>query len=188
MNGISLMPDKLQLQLLQRIERIELPKNHIVLQPGQICDHYYYIEKGFLSCHQLIDEKDYCSWLMFPGDIATSVESFNNRVPSKDTIRTANSCILHLLSWKHAEDFSLEYPAFGIIRQRLTNDYYLLANNMILQKKRPPEKFYEYLKEVYGKNFQLIPRKLLAAHMGISETLLYDIIKKSKPKKKSGTK
>jgi CRP-like cAMP-binding protein len=179
-NSICPVPDKLQLQMRQCIIRIEVPKNHILLQPGQICDHYYYIEKGILSCHPLIDGKEYTGWLMFEGDIATSVPSFNNRVPSEETIRAATDCTLHLLSWQHANDFAIEYEAFRVIRYCLTFYYYQLNTQIIVQKNRPPEKFYEYLKEAYVNNFDSISRKLLAAHMGISEALLYEIIKKSK--------
>lgn len=188
MNGISLMPEKLENLLLKHIEHVALPKNHTLLHFGQICNHYYYIEKGILSCHQLEENKEYCTWLMFPGDIATAVDSFNNRVASTETIRTATDCILHLLSWKHVEEFTDEYRAFAKIRQVLTDYYHWQGREMDVRRKRPHEIFYEYLKDVYGKKFNLIPRKLLAAHMGISETLLYEIIKNSKPKKTRGTK
>ena len=180
MNDICPMPGKFQLLLHQSIVRLEVPKNKVLLRPGQLCDHYYYIEKGILSCHEQEDDKEYCNWLMFPGNIATAVESFNKRVPSRETIRAATGCILHLLSWKHVQEFTDKQRAFARIRQVITDDYHLQAREMDNRRKRPPEEFYEYLKELYGENFPLIPRKLLAAHMGISEATLYEIIKNSK--------
>ena len=179
------MPDKLQLQLFQCIIRIEVPKNHILLRPGEICNYYYYIEKGILSCHQPLDNKEYSGWLMFAGDIATSIDSYNNQVPSKETIRAVTDCVLYLLSWQHANDFAREYEAFRIIQLWFTNYYYRRSDENNVQKNRPPEKYFEYLKESYGENFDDIPRSLLAAHMGISEASLYDIIKKSKPDRRA---
>lgn len=180
MNDIHAMPDKLHRQLFEKIQRIEVPKNHLLLKPGQICNYYYYIEKGMLYSHKKLDNKDTGSWLMFPGNIATSVDSFNMQILSTETIRTVHPCVLHLLSWKDSEDFAQEHQAFSFIRHRLTNQYYYLMTEMNLQKNRPPEKFYEYLKQLYGENFPEIPHKILAAHMGISEALLYEIKKNNK--------
>lgn len=177
------MPDKFQLQLMHSIVRLELPKNQVLHERGQVCDHLYYIEQGILSCHELIDEKEYCSWLMFPGDIATAVESFRSRTPSRDTIRTVTRCVLHLLSWKHTIDFTREEPSFGAIRQDLTDYYHWQAREMDTQRKRPPEDFYKHLKELHGELLDHLPRKLLASFMGISEQSLYNIIKESRRKK-----
>jgi CRP-like cAMP-binding protein len=180
MNGIYPMPEKFQLLLFQSIIRLEVPKNQVLLEPGQICDYYYYIEKGILSCHQQHEGKEYCAWLMFPGDIATAVDSFNNRVPSKETIRTVTDCILHLLPYKHVTDFTDEHLAFAKIRQVLTDYYHWQGREIGLQRQHPPEEFYEYLKKELAEHFDLIPRKLLASYMSISEATLYTIIKNSK--------
>ena len=180
MNGISPMPEKFQLLLYESIVRLEVPRNRVLLEPGQVCDHYYYIEEGILSCHRPHEEKEYVSWVMFPGDIATSVESFNNRVPSNETIRTVNKCVLHLLPYIHVHDFTDEYLAFAKIRQVLTDYYHWQAREIGIQRLHPPEEFYKYLKEIHAEHFKSIPRKLLAAYMGISEASLYNIIKNSK--------
>ena len=186
MNDICQMCGDLELLLLKSIVRTEIPKNHVLLEPGQLCDFYYYIEKGILSCHEWKDDKEYIPWLMFPGDIATSVESFNYRVPSQETIRSQTNCTLHLLSWKHADDFRHKYRAFADIRDYLSNQYALLAWNMGAECKRPPEKFYEFLKEMHGEQIDQLSRKLLATYMGISEASLYNIIKNYRSNDKRG--
>jgi CRP-like cAMP-binding protein len=180
MNGICRMPEKFHLLLIESIVRLEVPRNHVLLKIGQVCDYYYYIEKGILSSHRLDKEKEYCAWVMFPGDIATAVDSFNNRVPSNETVRAATDCVLHLLSWKNVIDFTDKHRAFAKIRQSLTDYYHLQARDLDVQRQHPPEEFYAYLKEKHAEHFNLIPRKLLASYMGISEASLYNIIKNSK--------
>jgi len=182
MNGICAMPERFQLQLMHSIVRLELPGNYVLHDRGQVCDHLYYIEKGILSCHELIEGKEYCSWLMFPGDIATAVESFKLRTPSKDIIRTVIPCTLHLLSWKDTTDFSRQEPSFGAIRQDLTDYYHWQARELDTQRKRPPEEFFQHLKKLFGEHFHLLPRKLLAAYMGISEPALYKLLKNDRQK------
>lgn len=183
MNRICEMPERFQLQMMHSIERLELPKNQVLLQRGQICDYLYYIEQGILSCHELIDKKEYCSWLMFPGDIATAVESFRNRTPSNDLIYTPSGCVLHLLSWKNTIDFTREEPSFSAIRQDFTDYYHWQAREMDTQRKRPPEDFYRHLRALHGDLLDLLPRKLLASFMGISEQSLYNIIKNGRNKR-----
>ncbi|HEV2481761.1 MAG TPA: hypothetical protein VGS79_18970 [Puia sp.] len=179
MNKICAMPPKFELELLHSIERIEIPKNRVLLERGQICDHYYYIEKGILSCHELDDAggKEYCTWLMFPGSIATSILSFNERVPSIDIIRTEEKSVLHLLPWKNVDRFTRQSRQFAFIRQELTNKYYLQFSKMDAQRLRPPEQFFQYLETLYGDDFYRVPGKIMASHMGISETTFYEIKK-----------
>lgn len=179
MNSICTMPPKFELELLHSIERVEIPKNHVLLERGQICDYYYYIEKGILSCHEWDDDgiKEYCTWLMFEGNIATSILSFNARVPSVDTIRAQERCILHLLPWKAVDSFTRGSRQFGFIRQTLTNEYYLQFSKMDAQRIRPPEQFFQYLENLYGDNFYRVPARIMASHLGISETTYYEIKK-----------
>jgi len=180
MNKISAMPAIFQLELMNCIERIEISKNEVLLERGQLCDYYYYIEKGILSCHEWDDagSKEYCTWLMFEGNIATSILSFNNRVLSMDAIRPIEDSVLHLLRWEHVDRFTRESRAFALIRQELTNRYYLHMSNISAQRLRPPELFYQYLENLYGDNFYRIPGKIMASHIGISESSFYEIKKK----------
>jgi hypothetical protein len=180
MNKIIAMPAKFQLELLHSIERIEIPKNHVLLERGKICDYYYYVEKGILSCHEWDDanNKDYCTWLMFAGNIATSILSFNCRVPSVDTIRAVERSILHLLRWQDVDRYTRQSREFAYIRQELTNQYYLQISKIDALRLRPPEQLFQYLKTLYGENFNRVPNKTMASHMGISEASFYDIKKK----------
>jgi CRP-like cAMP-binding protein len=173
MNDLCTMPAELESLLFKITERMEVPRNHVLIKPGQVCDHLYYIEKGILSCHEKEKGKKIYTWLMQQGDIATSVESFNFRLPSRDTIESITDCILHTLSWKGVKSLTKSYPEFGDIRQQLTDKYHLQAREVDAQRRREPEQFYQYLKSIYGANLDLIPDKILASYMGISVATLY---------------
>ena len=173
MNDLCPMPAVLESLLFKITERMEVPRNHVLIKPGQVCDHLYYIEKGILSCYEKEKGKKIYTWLMQQGDIATSVGSFNFRVPSKDTIVSITDCILHILPWKPLKELSRAYPEFGDIRQQLTDKYHLQSRDVDAQRRREPEQFYQYLKSIYGANLDLIPDKVLASYMGISVATLY---------------
>jgi CRP-like cAMP-binding protein len=173
MNDIHPMPQGLQLKLYDVTERLEVPKHQVLLQPGQMCNYLYYIEKGVVSCYETEEGKKIYTWLMQEGDIATSVESFNLRVPAKDTIETLTDCIMHTLSWQWLTDLTRSHWQFGAIRQHLTDLYHLQSRTVDAKSKRDPEQFYQYLKSLYRKNLDLIPDKILASYMGISLPTLY---------------
>ena len=157
MNAIQSMPLGLRLLLHETPERIELAKNRTLLRPGEMCDNLYYIEKGILGSYEKDGHKRVYTWLMLPGDIATSVESFNMRVPAKEFVETITDCTLHALSWEKLQQFTETYREFGTIRQHLTDRYHLQARNMDAQRKRTPEHFYDYLKKEYGDYLKLNP-------------------------------
>src|SRR5579872_2868333 len=86
------VPADLELRIRATAKPRHVPRNTVLLRPGEICDHLYYIEQGILSCHEVEGKEKYCTWLMREGDIATSVYSFNNRLESKERIVAVEDC------------------------------------------------------------------------------------------------
>lgn len=169
MNKIAPLSADLQLRLHENTTRLEVPKDHILLKPDEVCNFLYYIEDGILCCTRVKDGKEYGAWLMQEGNIATSVDSFNFRLPSNEIIITITPCILHTLHWDLLEAYTEEEPAFRKVRQRLTDVYHSQAREMDIQRKAKPEEFYQYLQSVYGDNFNRIPDKVLYSFMAVSK-------------------
>lgn len=180
------MPDQLVIRIMSTAKQIFVPRNTVLLKPGEICDHLYYIEQGLLCSHEIEGKNRYCTWLMLEGDIATSVNSFNFRELSKERIESLEDCILHTITYNDLEAICQEFPDFRIIRQHLTDKYYNQAMQMDVQRKRPPEQFYSFLDE--HKHFtQLVarvPAVVLASFMGIHRTTLHEIKKAHQKGKK----
>jgi CRP-like cAMP-binding protein len=177
MEKIRPLPEGLKWRLTNETERIEIKKKEIILKPGRICDHLYYIEKGLLGCYKQEEDRDSYVWFMFEGDIATSVTSFNARVPSTEYIIAVEPCILHLLSNQTLENICEEYPVFGAVRQQLTNLYYILSWDIGEARKKGPEDLYKFLQSTYQENLYRIPIVALASFMGIAESTLHRIKK-----------
>lgn len=179
MNSIRPMRDRLKLALFKRAKRRKVRAKEILLKPGEICDYLFYIEEGILSCFEIDDKKRYCIWLMFEGDIATSVNSFNNRVPSKEMIYAVTDCILWTITWQENEDLTAEFPEYGFIRQKLTTHYQFQGEKIDCQRRRPPEQFYAFLLQTFP-DIVRVPNKTVASFMAITEPTLYAILKNRK--------
>ncbi|HXB95394.1 MAG TPA: Crp/Fnr family transcriptional regulator [Puia sp.] len=177
LNSVHHMPKALQLRLWQMAKRKEVPRKTILLSPGDICNYLYYIEKGILACHHHEDGKSYCTWLMTERDIATSVKSFNDQVPSTESIEAVEDSILWVISKQELEELSEQFKVFRNIRQRLTDKYHKQCRDLDAQRKRTPEQFYDYLSENFPEFPRRVPNHILASYMGIAESTLYKIKK-----------
>jgi CRP/FNR family transcriptional regulator, anaerobic regulatory protein len=179
MNSIHPMSDTLKLALYNTAKRKIVRAKDILLKPGEICDHLFFIEEGILSCYEKEGKKKYYTWLMFEGDIATSVDSFNNRVPSTEMIVAITDCILWTISWQENEDLTAGFPEYGFIRQKLTDHYHIQSRQIDAQRRRKPEQFYAFLVKTFP-DIVRVPKITVASFMGITEQTLYSKLKKKK--------
>ena len=177
LESVHSMPRALKLLLYETAKRTVAAKKTRLLSPGQTCDQLYYIEEGMLACFDQEGDKSYCTWLMTERDIATSVESFNNQVPSTESIETVEDCVLWSISKRELEMLSGRHPEFRIIRQHLTDKYHIQSRTLDAQRKRTPDHFYDYLAHEFPEVIRRTPNHILASFMGVVESTLYKIKK-----------
>ncbi len=184
MNSIRRMPENIILQLYDTPIRMEFQKNDIVLKRGGTCDYLYYIEQGLLGCYELFKKKEIYNWVMLDGDIATSVESFNHRVVSTETIIAIEPCVVWALHWDHLERISEESADFRAVRQALTDIYHIQSRNMESQRKRGAAHFYEYLSQEHPELIARVPIAILISFMGITKPTFYSMLEKRRKNQK----
>lgn len=184
MEKIRPVPAELKARLFETATLRYVPRNTVLLKPGEVCQHLYYIEQGILCCHEIEGKNKYCTWLMLEGDIATSVESFNNQLESIERITALEDCILHTITNVELEKICTEFPEFRIIRQSLTDKYHAQSRQLDVQRKRPPEQFFRYLAKHFPGYVTRVPTTVLASFMGIHRTTLHDIKNADYKKKK----
>jgi CRP-like cAMP-binding protein len=175
MDGIAPMPEDLKVALFRAAERLDTPKKHILLRPGEICDNLYFIQEGILSCYEESVEKRYYNWLMVEGDIATAVNSFNLRIPSAEYVETITPCVLYLLSWQQLEQFSHQYAEFSAIRLYYTEKYHIQIREIEAIRRRGAEQLYEHLMKTNPTMVAQVPNNVLASYIGVSESKLYKL-------------
>jgi CRP-like cAMP-binding protein len=175
MDGIAQMPEDLKVALFCTAQRLETPKKHILLRPGEICDNLYFIQEGILSCYEELVGKRYYNWLMVEGDIATAVNSFNLRIPSAEYVETITPCVLYLLSWQQLEQFSHQYAEFSAIRLHYTEKYHIQIREIEAIRRRGAEQLYEHLLKTNPTMIAQVPNNVLASYIGVSESKLYKL-------------
>jgi hypothetical protein len=175
MSSIVRMSEALKADLFDAAERIDAAKRGILLRPDEICDYLYYIEQGVLGCYEIHGGKKKYSWLMFEGDIATSVTSFNLRVSSYEYIQPLTPCILHRLSYAKLKKLSDKYVKFKDIRQHYTDKYHIQAREIEQMRKRGHDELYDFLVQKWPGMVTLVPNAVFASYLGVSPSTLYEM-------------
>jgi CRP/FNR family transcriptional regulator, anaerobic regulatory protein len=175
MNKIAPMPEGLKVSIFREAARLDLPKKYPLLKPGEICDNLYFIQEGILSCYELAADKRYYNWLMLEGDIATAVNSFNQREPSNEYIETLTACVLYLLSWQQVEKLCQEHAAFAAIRLYYTNKYHMQIRGIEAIRRRGARELYDHLEKTNPNMIAQVPNTVLASYIGVSESKLYQL-------------
>ncbi|WP_188927549.1 Crp/Fnr family transcriptional regulator [Puia dinghuensis] len=178
------LSDEFISDLKTRIRNIEAPKNSTLLLKGDICRDMYLIEKGMLICYDFKPEtgEKYCAWLLSEGDFVTSVDSFNNQIPSTQTIITHTKSLLWAITKQDQDELTENHREFAAIRLKLNEIYNGRGREMDTKGKWPKEQFYEWL--IYKYPYIAKATKVAQAHLlGISRDKLYEILKNRSEKK-----
>lgn len=178
-NVIYTLTDEMELLLRKTIRRDVIRKKQKLLRTGQVCTRLYFIEQGLLRLFVKHGDKDYCSWFLQEGDIATSVTSFFERAPSLETIEALEECVLWSLSWQELQGFYEKDPLFRKVGQHFTETYYCQDDRLKINLlTKSPGEFYAYLRENFPMMVQRVPNKYLATSMGITVQTLMAIKRK----------
>src|SRR3569833_1567225 len=85
------------------IEEEELPKGHLLIKAGTVCNYIYFIESGLSRTFYYKDGKDVTDWISAENDFACSVISFITRKPDRRIIELLEPSVLYARSYDDGE-------------------------------------------------------------------------------------
>lgn len=103
----------------------------MLLKEGQVCNHIYFIEKGFLRSYYINNDKEITGWFMKENDIIISVNIFFKRKPSYEWIQTIEESTLHYIHYDELQKIYKEFIEFNIVGRILTEIYYTLSEERL---------------------------------------------------------
>jgi CRP-like cAMP-binding protein len=86
--------------------------NRIILKPGAICQHIYFLENGNICFFSVINEEEEITHEMHPPCLFTSVKSFTEQIPSTYGIRVMEESYLWEIGRSDAYKL-LEVPSWS---------------------------------------------------------------------------
>lgn len=166
---LQAIPEPLEKALRQTLRRHELPRRHWLLQPGQISERIFFIEKGVARGYYLKEDREVTSWFMKESDFIISIVSFYTRQPAQEYIELLEDSVLWSITYEQLQQLYDAFPEFNKVGRLLTERYYVLseqrAQNLRMQSAR--ERYAQLLTD-FPAIFRRVPLKYIASHLGLS--------------------
>ena len=152
----------------------DVPKQHILVDFGDISREVYFINKGLLRFYYISDDgREITGFVFQEGMMAGSHESFFGQQPSLQVLETIEAAELLVLPHDALERLYQEVPKMNIfvrklLEQRMAHAQKVVAS-LIMQK--PADRYQEYQRLHPGLTGR-IPQHMLATFMGITPVSL----------------
>ncbi|MGA0555375.1 Crp/Fnr family transcriptional regulator [Larkinella sp. VNQ87] len=166
---LQFVPEPLETALRQTLRRHELARRHWLLQPGQISERIFFIEKGIARGYYLKEDREVTSWFMKEADFIISIVSFYTRQPAQEYIELLEDSVLWSITYDQLQHLYDSFPEFNKVGRLLTERYYVQseqrAQNLRMQTAR--ERYAQLLAD-FPDIFRRVPLKYIASHLGLS--------------------
>lgn len=153
-------------------QRLKLPAKTVLLEEGQISQHYIFIEQGCIRAFFNKDGDDKTIQFFFENAGLTSFDSFVNQVPSLFTIETIEPSIIYLLPKAQVlqliDELSHE-PGFAqMILQISASRQKHYMDEFVSFIRDTPEERYQRLLSERPHIIRRVPQHYIASYLGVS--------------------
>ena len=160
--------------ILSHFEQIKKRKHQYLLQEGEIAQKEYWILNGCLKSY-FFDKNGKEHVLQFGMENwwITDYESFTNKTLSKISIDAIEDSELLYITYENRKKLTKEMHKMEHFWAKKSKHGRIALQNRILSLlKNSSKERYELLLEQYPKLFQRVPKKLIAAYLGVSRETL----------------
>lgn len=121
-----------QERLRQKLLVEHYPAKHLLLKPGEISRHIYFISAGLVRIYSTDDTgKERTIFFMGPGEIVLDVSSFYEQTPATEFLETLQPTTMQTLSWHQLNSFYADFREGNYIGRIVTEKYLILAVDRI---------------------------------------------------------
>lgn len=148
-------------------------KKTLLLKPGVICQHLYFIKKGAVRGFIKDGKREITTWITVENELVTSIAGLTVQAPSREYIQCIEDCDLIALRIADLNNLYEQHPESNIVVRKLLQRYYLDAENRAFLTRLPKADMrYQHLLNTHGHLANRIPLTYIASYLGITlETL-----------------
>ncbi len=160
-----------------RLHPLHLKKGDILLKEGQICNHIWFLEQGFLRFFIWKDGEAIGKFFTLAPYTFTSQRSFNLRQPTKENIEVLEDSIIWEIGFDDNQKL-MQIPSYNTFVRKLIQEVQHFTEQIMesLQNKTAEER-YRVILEKNPKFMQRVSLKHLASFLGITPQSLSRIRK-----------
>ncbi len=172
---VNLEPEKLG-EILSLFEQKLVKKGTHILRRGQVCTHYYYIQKGCIRIY-LKQQVEITGWLAFENEFFTELSSLKKEAPTQFYIQAIEDTTLHTISKQNMDVLYERFTEWQTFGREIWEDAFLQVIDGIISYQTQTAEI-RYLRLLERTDvIQRIPLKFLASFLGVTPTSLSRIRK-----------
>lgn len=162
---------------LKQIQKSTRPltflKGDTLVEPGKICQHLYFIQKGVVRGFIKDGKKETTTWLTSEGEMVTAIRSFLMQVPTQEQVEAIEDCKVLELSYENLQNILRQFIKLNVVGLKIMEQYYCDAEERayVIRLSNASLK-YQYFLNTKGDLINRIPLKYIASYLGMTtETL-----------------
>jgi len=162
-----------------KFTQVSFEKNTFLLKEGNIANHYWFIESGFVRSY-VVDTNgdDICTNFYSMGNIVIDWSSFFLRNPTRENIQALTDCVCWRLDFDNFQELFNSIKSFREQgRTTLVKSYFDLKRHSIAMIADQAKERYLRLIEEKPEIIQNVSLKHIATYLGITDTSLSRIRK-----------
>ena len=146
-----------------------LRKNEFLVQEGEICTYFCFIESGILQHAISVDDEEKTTYLALRNSVTSSLNSFLFSKPSRKSIKAISDCKLWVIDLKNFKKLIENNVAFHQFYYNLIEKQLCLIDDYRIDLLTlSPEERYHKLLATEPKLLQEVPLHYLSSFLGIS--------------------
>jgi CRP-like cAMP-binding protein len=158
---------------------IDYEPNEIILNEGEICRYFYFLETGLIRFHNFIDGDDITRTFTIAPYCFTSNISFRRQSPSGEAIQALDKTTVRRISYKNYKKLE-GYNSWNMFIRKLLNEIQEFSEAFYLdiRTKTAEQRYLKLIEEYPDEILNKIPLKHLSTFLGIAPQSLSRIRRK----------
>ncbi len=169
LNLFEQLPDDVVKDILARLRKENFHKRSFLLKPGQVCEYFYFVDKGLARTYYINEGKEYTTDIFIDGEFLGEFSSFFSRTPSHQYIEMLEDSTLFFMHYDDLQALYSKYPIMERIGRLIAEYHYksLSAHTYLLKFNTTAER-YEHLFERKIEIIRRAPLGVIASYLGMS--------------------
>jgi CRP-like cAMP-binding protein len=112
---ITPLPEDILAELTNHFERVEYPKNHLLLRQGIYSTRIWFLAKGAVRYfHTDENGKDWTVWFSFENEFIADSTTLKTDSPTRENIQLLEDSELYFIDYKHIQALLEKHHAFAL--------------------------------------------------------------------------
>lgn len=173
LDAIYRLPEPARQAFLEQWKPMRLPKGHVLVREGCVCNHLYYVSKGLVRIYYHKRDREVTEWLAPDDSFFFSIRSFFERTPSRLIIHLLEPSELRVL---HHDDLmrlcDQYHEVEKLFRRMITGSLVLSQMRMESLQFETARQRYQNLLEQFPTLLQRVALAHIASFLGITKETL----------------